>query len=100
MIFRGDSAFCRDKIFTWCEKNNIGYITGLIQNNILKKHIHSVKKSQKFFYEFKYGGKSWSTKRRIIIKVESKNNESKTNFIVTNLDGALNPTTLLTITTC
>lgn len=98
IIFRGDSAFCRHKMFNWCEKNNIGYITGIAQNNILKKNAYDIRtkinkfsrkteKLNKNFYEFEYGANSWSAKRRIILKTESNKTVSTNNFIVTNLSG-------------
>lgn len=32
IIMRGDSAFCRRKILSWCERNGVGYVIGVAQN--------------------------------------------------------------------
>jgi hypothetical protein len=32
IIVRGDSGFCRDKIMSWCEAQNIDYVFGFAKN--------------------------------------------------------------------
>ncbi len=29
IIFRADSGFCRWRMLSWCERNNVGYIVGI-----------------------------------------------------------------------
>lgn len=98
IIFRGDSGFCRDRIFRWCDKNNVGYITGMASNNrLLKasadmrakaaKEFNRTQEKQKLFFEFKYAAKSWRHERRVIIKAEHTAKGANPRFIVTNLEG-------------
>ena len=35
IIFRGDSGFCRHRMFDWCERHGVDYITGLAQSKRL-----------------------------------------------------------------
>jgi len=97
IIFRGDSGFCRHKMFDWCEKNNVDYITGLATNSRLKKKFFSTinivknkfkitNKKQREFTEFKYAAESWSKKRRVIGKAEYSEHGSNNRFIVTTLN--------------
>jgi len=37
IIFRGDSGFCRWRMLSWCDRNNVGYIVGLSRNSRLNK---------------------------------------------------------------
>ena len=36
IIFHGDYAFSRKRIFYWCEHNNVDYVVGMSSNKILK----------------------------------------------------------------
>ena len=36
---RGDGGFCREKLMAWCEREGMGYVFGLAQNERLKKQI-------------------------------------------------------------
>lgn len=98
IVFRGDSGFCRHQMFDWCEKKNVGYITGLacnpklevLLNPTMKKAeegFNEEEKKQRLFVEFTYGAKSWSHQRRVIGKAEYTENGANPRFIVTNLLG-------------
>ena len=98
VIFRGDSAFCKHKMFDWCDRNNVGYITAIGSNNRLqnlavyikkeaKELFESTGEKQRLFAEFYYGAKSWRKERRIIVKAEHTIKGENTRFIVTNLSG-------------
>ena len=98
ITFRGDGAFCRHKMFNWCERNNIGYIVGIPCNNRImdktKSHILEVKElfsetneKQRFFGEFDYGAKTWKKDRRVIVKAECNIHGLNTRYVVTNLVG-------------
>ena len=39
IILRGDSGFARDAIFSWCEQNEVFYVVGLAQNQVLLRHL-------------------------------------------------------------
>jgi hypothetical protein len=95
IIFRGDSAFCRDLMLRWCERNNVTYIVGISQNQRLNKlseglqktaenEYNKTKEKQRIFSEFKYAAKSWKDERRIIVKAEHTDKGANPRYIVTN----------------
>ncbi|MBT3844249.1 MAG: transposase [Gammaproteobacteria bacterium] len=81
IIFRGDSGFCRHRILSWCERNNVDFVVGLAGNSRLKEKSNDLrilseglykytKQKQREFDSFRYGAKSWSKQRRVIAKAE------------------------------
>ena len=98
IIFRGDSGFCRHRMLTWFENNNVGYIVGMPSNVVVKRQTADLilkaeeefKKTnvkQKLFSEITYAAKSWNTERRVIVKAEHTDLGENTRYVVTNLDG-------------
>lgn len=98
IIFRGDSGFCRHRMFTWCERNNVQYIVGLAKNNRLKEQgaalIRRAEKiyketglKQRLFDELFYAAETWSRRRRVIFKAEHSSMGSNPRYLVTNMDG-------------
>ena len=102
IIFRGDSGFCRHKMFNWCERHGVQYICGIPQNNRLRLMIAKARKAAeaafertgiptRSFVEFKYAAKTWTRKRRIIVRIEVKDRGTSTRFITTTLSGDAKP---------
>lgn len=98
IIFRGDSAFCRNVMLSWCERNNVTYIVGIGKNNRLQKSSANLRnsaeneyiksdKKQKLFGDFHYAAKSWKHARRIIVKAEHTNKGANPRYVVTNAAG-------------
>ena len=98
IIFRGDSGFCRQKMLTWFEKNNVSYIVGMPSNAVIKKLTvelvllaeNSFKETnlkQKLFSEIRYAAKTWSSERKVIVKAEHSELGDNTRYVVTNLEG-------------
>lgn len=98
IIFRADSGFCRHKMFTWFEKNDVSYIVGLPSNSVIKKEssdlilkaeeaFNLTKQKQKLFSEITYSAKTWDHPRRVIIKAEHNCLGENTRYVVTNLEG-------------
>jgi hypothetical protein len=98
IIFRGDSGFCRHKMFNWCERNNVSYIVGIAKNNRLneqsrklhQKARHQFKKTaekQRLFGEIYYAAQTWDNRRRIIVKAEFNRKGGNPRYVVTNLTG-------------
>ena len=98
IIFRGDSGFCRHRMLSWCDRNDVSYILGIPKNKRLEKQILSLTEKvreefvrtetkQKEFMSFQYAAQSWTHERRIIAKVEENSLGSNIRFIVTNLQG-------------
>ena len=98
IIFRGDSGFCRHKMLSWCERNEVDYIVGLAKNKRLnaqsqelqeqaKKQFQQTGNKQRLFSAFNYSAKSWGRERRIIAKAEYTDKGPNPRYIVTTLDG-------------
>lgn len=96
IVFRADSGFCRPKILSWCEKNNIEYIIGISANerlqkilnplvNIAKINFETTKEKQQLFTDFLYSAKTWNKQRRIIGKAEYNHLGENKRFIITTL---------------
>jgi hypothetical protein len=98
IIFRGDSGFCRWRLMRWCDRNNVGYITGIARNPVLEelaqqwtyestKQFEQTGQKQRIFGEFMYAADTWDCRRRVIVKAEHLEQGANTRFIVTNLEG-------------
>ena len=94
---RGDAGFCREKLMTWCERQEIDYIFGLAQNPRLKKQIEAqmaqaeeqyqrTQAPARVFTEFFYATQdTWSRQRRVIAKAEHLDKGANPRFVVTSL---------------
>ena len=98
IIFRGDSGFCRHRMFSWCEKHDVKYIVGIGKNNCLLKKTEELRKQseevyektqedQRLFGEVYYAAATWNKPRRVIIKAEHTSNGANPRFVVTNILG-------------
>jgi hypothetical protein len=98
IIFRGDSGFCRWKLMRWCDRNNVGYITGLTANAVLERLsqqwndtsrqlFEQTGTKQRIFGEFMYAANTWDCQRKVIVKAEYLTQGANTRFVVTNLTG-------------
>lgn len=96
IIFRGDSGFCRQRMFSWCDRHNVHYITGIAKNSRLlsysknsreeaKSAYENTLEKQRIFDHFFYAAKSWNQERRIIVKAEHTSKGDNPRFVVTNL---------------
>ena len=98
IIFRGDSGFCRWKMLSWCDRNNVGYIVGIAKNARLnsmaadliikaEQDYQTSKTKQRIFTEFYYAAASWEKPRRILAKAEHSGRGSNPRYVATNLPG-------------
>lgn len=98
IIFRGDSGFCRWRLMRWCDRNNVGYITGLACNAVLERLSQQLTNTsklqfeqtgvkQRIFGEFMYAANTWDCQRKVIVKAEYLQQGANTRFVVTNLTG-------------
>jgi len=98
IIIRADSGFCRHRMFSWCERKGVYYITGIAKNprlvgfskDLMTKAEQSFSLTgdkQRLFGEFKYAAETWSRERRVIVKAEHQQRGANPRFIVTNLQG-------------
>lgn len=84
-------------MFSRCKRYNVFYITGMAQNKRLlaqcteireqaETQFTKIEAKQRLFSEVQYAAKSWSKKRRVIVKTEHTHKGANTRFVVTNLD--------------
>jgi len=96
LVFRGDSGFCRDRLLSWCERNDVDYIIGLQKNSRLlamaatwreqaQAAFESAATAQRVFGEFAYQARSWRRARRVIAKAEHNAQGANPRFILTTL---------------
>jgi Transposase DDE domain group 1 len=100
IIFRGDSGFCRWKMLSWCERNNIGYIVGLAKNARLNALTATLQREAadccaasgnpvRWFTDLHYAAASWNRQRRVIAKLEHSARGGNPRYVVTNLEGGV-----------
>jgi hypothetical protein len=98
IIFRGDSGFCRHRMFSWCERHDVKYIVGIGKNNNLLKitqelqtqaeqNYQAFQEKQRLFSEVNYAAGSWRISRRVLVKAEYTSQGANPRFVVTNLTG-------------
>ena len=96
ITFRGDSGFCRRRILSWCERNDVGYIVGLAKNSRLlelaaelrftaERQYEETGQKAKLFAEFQYRAGTWKVDRRVIAKAEFSSLGANNRYIITNL---------------
>ncbi len=99
IVFRGDSGFCRHRMFSWCERNSVKYIVGISKNqrlvrmtsNIAKKtkrKFNRTGRKAKLFCSIYYAAGTWSRKRRVICKSEYNSLGPNLRYVVTNIKGS------------
>jgi hypothetical protein len=97
IIFRGDSGFCRHRMLSWCERNDVGYIVGIAKNAALLRCIdepmqwvqelaEQTGEKQREFFQFYYAAITWKRRRKVIAKLEVTDKGQNPRFIVTNLE--------------
>lgn len=96
IIIRADAAMALPELYEYCETEGLGYVIGLIRNDVLERLAEGLLKEaheqyiqtgekQKLFQEAQYQAKSWSYPRRVIIKAEWLPQGQNSRFVVTNL---------------
>jgi hypothetical protein len=100
ILVRGDGHYSRHEAMSWCERDRVGYVFGLVGNKVLLGRVASladdvaVRRAEgdggkvRRYGEFRYAAKTWSTERRVIGRVEASERGTDSRFIVTNLAGA------------
>src|SRR3989441_1213833 len=98
---RLDGGFASPKLFTFLEREQVEYVVGMPSNSRLEKRtrrlkgkarVHSSQTGQNahLYGETRYAAKTWSRRRRVIIKAEVVRHPGRTpknnpRFVVTNL---------------
>lgn len=108
IIFRGDSGFCRWRMLSWCDKNNVGYIVGIAKNkrlNQMSQTVHELAaamyketgEKQRLFDSIEYAASTWDRFRTVIVKAEHSCRGANPRYVVTNLS---DPAQMLYDTIC
>ena len=96
IVLRGDGGFARERIFSWCEENDVQYVIGFARNPRLLERIQSELAAAKelsqtsgrparLFAELTYRTqKTWSRSRRVVAKAEQILGKANPRFIVTS----------------
>ena len=98
ILFRGDSGFCRWRLFSWCERHGVDYLVGLAKNVRLaalaqplvdqaEAAFMATGEKQRLFTWLSYGAGSWDKERRVILKAEHTDKGRNPRYLVTNLAG-------------
>jgi hypothetical protein len=98
IIFRGDSGFCRWRMLSWCERNQVGYIVGIAKNKRLNRLTADLQREAqacyaefgtkvRWFTDFDYAAGTWDHPRRVIAKIEHTHKGINPRYVVTNLQG-------------
>ena len=98
IIFRADSGFCRWRMLSWCERNNVGYIVGIAKNKRLNAMTAQLQRDAqdcyaafstkvRWFTDIHYAAGSWNRRRRVIAKIEHTGKGGNPRYVVTNLAG-------------
>jgi len=97
IILRGDSGFAIERLMSWCDKNDVGYVFGLQKNDVLVREIACemtraritqsyLGGKQACFKWFRYRTtKTWDRHRWMIGKAEYTGKGANPRFVVTNL---------------
>jgi hypothetical protein len=98
IVLRADSGFCRDRMLTWCDQNEVKYIVGLARNSRLleanarlmrqaEAEFNRTGQKQRLFSAFDYAALTWRRVRWVIAKAEHSKMGANPRFVVTNIVG-------------
>ena len=97
LLVRGDSAFAREELMSWCEQQGVDYVFGLARNPRLEQALESAferaedlcarsGQPERVYDEFSYRTlDSWSRSRRVIGKAEILDRGPNPRFVVTSV---------------
>ncbi len=96
IIIRADAGMAVPALYEYCEQEGLGYVIGLIRNEVLERHIEDLLaeacrryemtgQKQRLFGEVSYQAGSWPHPRRVIMKAERLVQGPNRRFVVTNL---------------
>ncbi|MHC5059141.1 MAG: IS1380 family transposase, partial [Planctomycetota bacterium] len=98
ILVRGDSAFARDALMSWCEDHDVDYVFGLARNPRLVALLEPAMEEterlcaesgepERVYAELRYQTlDSWRSERRVIGKAEITRKGENPRFVVTSLE--------------
>jgi len=98
IVIRADSGFCRDRMLTWCDQNDVKYVIGLARNSRLQEanaelmgkaeeQFKRTGQKQRLFAAFDHAALTWKAPRWVIAKAEHTEKGANPRFILTNIVG-------------
>jgi hypothetical protein len=99
ILVRGDSHYGRPEAMSWCERNRVGYVFGVVGNKVLlrraaglaeevaMRRVQGEAAKVRRYGEFAYAAETWNTEGRVIARVEASERGADSRFVVTNLAG-------------
>lgn len=103
ILVRGDNAYAREEIMSWCESQAIDYVFGLASNSRLVRQTKATQEKAWLDYQQRQEAvvwyrslwyktlESWSQFRRVVSKVEYGTQGFNIRFVVTSLPTATFP---------
>jgi len=97
VLLRGDSAFAREELMSWCERHRVDFVFGLARNPRLEQALEGAferaedlcarsGQPERVYDEFSYRTlDSWSRSRRVVGKAEILDRGPNPRFVVTSL---------------
>jgi hypothetical protein len=96
IIIRADAGMAVPALYEYCEQEGLGYVIGLIRNDVLERLIEDLLaeacrryevtgQKQRLFDEAFYQAGSWPHPRRVVMKAERLVQGPNRRFVVTNL---------------
>lgn len=97
ILVRGDSAFARESLMSWCEANGVDYVVGLARNRRLEALLEPAFEQaealcaesgepERIYADLRYRTRnSWSRQRRVIGKAEITHQGQNPRFVLTSL---------------
>lgn len=96
IIIRADAGFASPQLYDYCEEEKLGYVIGLIRNDVLERAIEELSQQahqqyiatgqkQRLFAESRYQAGSWEKDRRVVMKAEWQEKGKNRRFVVTSL---------------
>ncbi len=81
IIVPADSGFCRPRMRSWCERNHVGYLVGIANNQRLNALTAQLQRGAqecyagtgtkvRWFSDIRYAAGGWNRPRRVIAKIE------------------------------
>ena len=101
IVVRGDSAFCREEVMSFCERRKLHYVLGLAKNSIVtemlaptmamskEQYLHDAGPTIRRYADLNYRttSRSWSRTRRVVGKAEFSAAGENPRFVVTSFSG-------------
>lgn len=98
IILRADAGMAVPRLYRFCEQQGLGYLVGIASNAVFRRHtevdlrrllerFEQTATPRRHFSSCWHQAGSWSTKRRVIYKVEVNCKGANRRFVVTNLKG-------------